>query len=268
MAIEISFISYRSRICWSFFLRNTELKKRQKKLPNDKVQVVSILFNHSQLQEYIPDMLGKTRGSKVRVDLDAKSSHKLAGFCMLFTRFIDKEVVATLSEKWLQEEMKTSIDAITCDGTFDIHGKFNPNNLVQIALNWMQIDISSIFGKVVLEYQVCIKKYTMGTGGGPGAPKNFATWQTRDESYVSQYTQCLSHLYLAVVHIWDKQFGFPFVLKMDPMPDDCMIDDIVEFGGGEENEDNLTDEVQAARYMTSLPIRNTRNCDKLPESSQ
>jgi hypothetical protein len=80
-------------------------------------------------------MLGKTRGSKVRADLDAASSHKLAGFCTLFTRFIDKEVVVTLPEKWYREEMKTSIDALTCDGIFDLHGKSNPNNLVRIALN-------------------------------------------------------------------------------------------------------------------------------------
>jgi hypothetical protein len=131
-------------------------------------------------------MLGKTRGSKVRADLDAASSRKLAGFCMLFTRFIDKEVVVTLPEKWLQEETKTSIDALTCDSTFDLHGKFNPNNLVRIVLNWTQKDVSGIFGKVVLEYQVCMKKYTMGTGGGPRAPEIFSTWQIWDETYVSQ----------------------------------------------------------------------------------
>jgi hypothetical protein len=102
---------------------------------DDKVRVAGILFNHSQLQEYIPDMLGKTRGSKVRADLDAMSSRKLAGFRTLFTRFIDKEAVVTVPEKWLWEETKTSIDALTCDGTFDLHRKFNPNNLLQIPLN-------------------------------------------------------------------------------------------------------------------------------------
>jgi hypothetical protein len=223
---------------------------------DDKVWVVGILFNRSQMQEYIPNMSGKTRGSKVRADLDAVSSRKLAGFCTLFTRFIDKEVVVTLPEKWLWEETKTSIDALTCDGTFDIYGKFNPNNLVHIALNWVQKDVSGIFAKVVLEYQVCMKKYTMGTGDGPGAPENFSTWQTWDETYVSQYTQHLSHLYLTVVHIWDKQFGFPFVSKMDPMPDDCMIDDVIDFAGGEENQHNLTEEMQAAGYTTPLPTRN------------
>jgi hypothetical protein len=59
----------------------------------------------------------------------------------------------------------------------------------------------------------------MGTGGGPGVPENFATWETQDESYVLLYTQQDANLYLAVVHIWDKLYGFPFVPRRDPMPD-------------------------------------------------
>ncbi len=39
------------------------------------------------------------------------------------------------------------------------------------------------------------------------------------------------------------------------MPDDCMIDDIVDFAGGEENEDSFPEEVQAG-YTTPLPTRN------------
>jgi hypothetical protein len=127
------------------------------------------------LQEYIPEILGKTRESNVRANLDAVSFCKLAGFCTFFTRFIDKEVVVTLPEMWLREETKTFIDALTCDGTFELHRKFNPNNLVWIALNWMQKEVSGIFEKVVLEYHVCMKKYMMGTGGGPGTPENFST---------------------------------------------------------------------------------------------
>jgi hypothetical protein len=33
-----------------------------------------------------------------------------------------------------------------------------------------------------------MKKYTMGTGGGPGESKNFATWETWDERYILLYT--------------------------------------------------------------------------------
>jgi hypothetical protein len=54
---------------------------------DDKVQVVGIVF--SELREFIPDMLGSTRGSKIRAELNAAASCKLAGFHALYTKFID-----------------------------------------------------------------------------------------------------------------------------------------------------------------------------------
>jgi hypothetical protein len=58
-----------------FLLENYGVKGETKEVTtNDKVRVIGILFNHSQLQEYIPEMLGKTRESNVRADLDAASS--------------------------------------------------------------------------------------------------------------------------------------------------------------------------------------------------
>jgi hypothetical protein len=151
----------------------------------------------------------------------------------------------------LREETKTSIEALTFDGQFELHGAFDPNNLAWIELSWMQKGVNGTFGKVVLEYQECMKRYTLGTGGSPGAPENFSTWQTQGEGYMSQNTQQACNIYLVVVHIWDKQFEFPFVPKKDPMPDNCMIDDIVDFGDGEENADNDPREVQG--FTTPLP---------------
>ncbi len=194
-------------------------------ITDNKIQVAGINFD--ELRECIPDMLGSLRRSKIRAELDAAASRKLANFCALYTKFIDKEVVVRLLDKWMLEETKNSIDGLTHQGLYDQFGIFDPNNAARIALHWTQKDVSGIFGKVVLEYQECMKKYTMGTGDGPGAPKNFATWETRDESYVSLYTQHDANLYLAVVHIWDKQYGFPFVPRRDPMPDHCMIDELL-----------------------------------------
>ena len=147
-----------------------------------KIRVAGILFNHSELLKYILDILGKMRGSQFRADLDAASARKLAGFRVLFTKFIDQEVIITLPYKWMSEETKQSIDTLTSEGQYEQYGAFHPNNTAQIALNWTQKDINGIFAKIVLEYQECMKKYTMGTGGGPGAPENFSTWETRDES--------------------------------------------------------------------------------------
>jgi hypothetical protein len=104
----------------------------------------------------------------------------------------------------MSEKTKKSIDGLTLQGLYVLFGTFVSNNAAQIAMNWTQKDVSGIFGKVVLEYQECMKKYKMGTGGGPGAPKNFATCETQAESYMSLYMQQDANLYLAVVHIWDK----------------------------------------------------------------
>jgi hypothetical protein len=46
-----------------------------------KIQVASIVF--SGLLEYISSMLGSTRGSKIRAELDAATSRKLARFCAM-----------------------------------------------------------------------------------------------------------------------------------------------------------------------------------------
>ena len=190
---------------------------------DDKIRIAGIIFCHSELREYLPDMLGQTRGSQYRADIDVASSRKLAGFRALFTKFIDHEVVIALPDKWMSENTKRSINELTREGHFEQYGSFDPNNACRIALNWTQKEVNGIFAKVVLEYQECMKRYTMGTGGGPGAPENFLTWETCDESYVSLYTQQASGLYLMVVHIWDENHGFPLVPRRDPMPDHCMI---------------------------------------------
>ncbi len=81
---------------------------------DNKIQVAGIVF--SELREYIPAMLGSLRWSKNRAELDAAASHKLAGFHVMFTKFIDKEVILTLPEKWTSEETKCIIDGPTHEG--------------------------------------------------------------------------------------------------------------------------------------------------------
>ncbi len=56
---------------------------------DNKIRVVGIVFD--ELCEYILDMLGSSRGSKIRAELDAAASRKLASFRLLYTKFIDKQ---------------------------------------------------------------------------------------------------------------------------------------------------------------------------------
>ncbi len=67
--------------------------------------------------------------------------------------------------------------------------------------------------------------YTMGTGGGPGAPENFNVWQERDPTSVVGYIQQNAFIYLSLVHIWDKKYSFPFVEVKAQLPSNAAIGD-------------------------------------------
>ncbi len=125
---------------------------------DDKIQVAGIVFK--EFPEYIPDILGTTTGSKIRAELDAAAVVKLAGFHTMFIKFINKEVIIMLPEKWTSEETKWSIHGLSHEGVYEQYRTFDPHNAAQIALNF-----NGFLGKVVLEYQECIKRYKMGTGG-------------------------------------------------------------------------------------------------------
>ena len=185
----------------------------------------------------MPDMTGRSRAGD-RSSLDASRSRRLAGLAMLHRKFIDDEVVVTIPPKWYLQSTKASINEKLGDGVFESHGNFNANNPLRMRIAWSVKDVTAIFAKVDKEYRAAMDKYTMGTGGGPGAEENFAAWQDRDETNVVTYSPGSqpSLIYLSVVHMWDKEYSFPFVTVRDSMPDNCSIDEEIDFGGG----DNLS----------------------------
>jgi hypothetical protein len=162
-----------------------------------------------------------------------------AGLQLLHANFIDKTMAVAIPPKWFEDETKEKIDEFMGEGTYNEHGGFDPNNQTRIALPWTVKETTAIFNKLDKEYHATMDKYTMGTGGGPGDDANFAAWQQRDECNVVRYTNQPAHIYLSVVHSWDKQFGFPFVSFKDPLPMECAIDSSFDVSGiGDEFDDN------------------------------
>ena len=113
-----------------------------------------------------------------------------------------------------------------------------------MVLDWTPSDVSSIFAKVLSEYNTAMEKYTKGTGGGSGSHAMFAVWdearseqhkqwKERSVGWIAQYAGQMSMLYLGVVLMWDAEFGYIFHARKDPMPDDCMIDDVHGGCGGD-----------------------------------
>lgn len=197
-------------------------EEETKKVTNDdKLRVGGILFMDHDMRDCIASMIGTARSGS-RSAIDAASGMSLAGFHTLHTRFTDREVVIELPELWTRNSTKQAIEAKRGDGAFDRLCNFNPNNLARIALPWSEADIKAM--KLLAEYQAMMDLYTKGTGGGPGAPENFADWWMRDAECVFGYIQQPCNYHLAIIHIWDKKYEFILTNEKEPMPDNCMID--------------------------------------------
>ena len=154
----------------------------------------------------------------------------------------------TIPMKWWHDDAKSNIDGFLGEGTYNEHGHFDANNQARIASLWTVRDTTAIFNKLDKEYHAAMDKYTMGTGGGPGADENYIAWQQRDEFHVVQYTYQPSNIYLTIVHTWDEQFGFPFVSVKVPLPLDCAIDAGIDFGGFQDHSTNGGDDVLSIGY--------------------
>ena len=225
---------------------------------DDKIRVAGIIFRE-EMRPFLPDMIGITRGSKVRAVLDAASGRKQFGLNRLYEQFIDPEVEIDLPTNWNTAENQQSVDEINGEGAFEQFGSFSANNLARIVLPWSQADINAIFGKVATEYNNAMEKYMKGTGGGSGSHALFGVWdearseqhkrwKERPVGWIAQYAGQMSMLYLGVVLMWDAQYGYPFCARKDPMPDECMIDD---------RDDTVNNQFITPRRLSSLSDSST-----------
>eukprot|EP00956_Cyclotella_meneghiniana_P033333 scaffold95093_cov119-Cyclotella_meneghiniana.AAC.1 len=131
--------------------------------------------------------------------------------------------------------MQEQIDEKAGEEFYNTHGRFDPNNLDRMKLPWDTKTLQAVLNAARSDYEAVMKTYVLGTGGGPGAPENFADWQNRHESYLVKYTsQQAANLYCAIIFMWDKPHGFPLKPPQGPMPPGAGIDTegaAVEGGG-------------------------------------
>ncbi len=240
---------------------------------DDKVRVAGLVITKAPLREYLLDLTGRSGGGD-RQALDASCARRNARLQLLHANFIDPRMT-TIPPKWFEAETKKKIDKFMGEGVYEEHGKLDPNNQTRISCPWTVKDTTAIFQKLDKEYHATMDKYTMGTGGGPGDDANFAAWQQRDECNVVRYTNLPSHIYLSVVHSWDKQFGFPFVSVKDPLPTECAIDSSFDFSQEDFEEDNFNnnnrsfdaDQPRTPRYSVSRP-RQTNTSASMTSSTR
>jgi hypothetical protein len=216
-------------------------KENKKVTTDDIVRVICILFMHDDMRSCIMSMVG-TAKSGTRQELDAAPAKFRAGFRLLHQRFIDKEAVAVLPRMWTQDETRSAIEEKYGPGYYDTYCIFNGNNHARIALPWTENDVRKIFGKILTEYNALMDKYTMGTGGGPGAPENYGDWWVRPAETVVGYIQQPARFYLTLLFMFDKEYKWIFTTEKDTLPQSCMIDDsdpnFNDTSGGTDSENN------------------------------
>ncbi len=186
---------------------------------DDILRLFGIMLTCEDVREFIPDLICSRRSQKGRQNLDAASTRKAAAWLLLLTKFIDEEVIIKFPVKWGHEDFIRRInERAGVDDFYSKHGAFNPNNTERMNLPWTVKLLEIVLTEGRGHYEEMMKSYTMGTGGGPGAPENFADWKERDESYILRYTdQQVAMLYLTIVFMWDKLHDFPLKPAVGPM---------------------------------------------------
>ena len=199
---------------------------------NDKVRLGLLLF-HDDIREYVPDMLSKTKAAPNgsnntdnRTNYDACSSRKKRGKQLLLNLFKDADVQVQFPSAWKASAAREFIDKKKGVGWYSENAIFNPNDKSRIELPWTSKSLDVVYAKFFKEYNASLAKWTMGTGGGPGAPENFVVWQDRDPLYFINYpNQEEAHLYLTPVYMRDKEYSFLLVDVKDELPPGCQVED-------------------------------------------
>ena len=205
---------------------------------DDILRLLGIMLTCEEVREFIPDILGKRRSMRGRHNIDSAVSRANAAWAILVPKFIDEEVVVTFPAKWKHDDFIQRInERAEVEDFYATHGTFNPNNIERMKLPWTKKLLEEVLKVGRGHYEEMMVTYTEGTGGGPGAPENFADWKERDESYILKYTpQQAAMLYLTIVFMWDKTHDFPLkpaVGKMNEGREDEQYDG--DGGGGDDD---------------------------------
>lgn len=145
--------------------------------------------------------------------------------------------MVTIPPLWLRGSTELKVNNSKGSNVFREFGMFDPNNKHhRIALPWTEKEIANIFNTVIMEYNPAMQNWMKGTGGGSGAGEDFSVWEIRDPILFVDYSNQAARIYLSVVYIWDKEYGFILVTKKETIPASAAFDDC--FMRMDDDEDN------------------------------
>ena len=103
--------------------------------------------------------------------------------------------------------------------------EMNPNDDARIAITRTYVWLKEQYFNTVKSYNIAMKKWQKGTGGGSGAPENFCDWGDRDGEMISNYASAGKGDYLAWIYMLDKDIGYAFNMINEPPPEMSVMED-------------------------------------------
>ena len=210
--------------CWYYSLQDfkvhTEEQFKEKKTDNDLPDSSDIirLFGILGMQEFRDDVVKLGKGkTTLREDVDGPLNLIDQVFYNVATHF--NEVTFEVPEPSRADRLKSW-------GT----PALDPNNVARFSVwgrdyKWLK----KLYLDTLKKYNVSMKKWKMGTGGGSGYPENYSDWNTRDDELFGMYHACASMSdVLAWIYMLDKSLGFIFNAINSPPRLDSTLQDGVD----------------------------------------
>ena len=133
----------------------------------------------------------------------------------------------------------------------------DPNDHTRIEIKREWKFFKKLFFSYLAKYNVSMKKWTKGTGGGPGADENYANWMDRNDEIFVNYCGAKDADVLAWIYMLDKKEGFPLNVRNNPPPADTVMED------GTSNASRSTQKKKAAKTRSMQAMENfTINMEK------
>ena len=200
------FLSKTEFLTWANEMYKVDVKAKEEKercTPNDIIRIFGIACS-----SFARDDITKITEAKAskRADLDGPMSYLDAIFTKCQEKFNDPSFELSIPARANQVESYTELD---------------PNSLTRINIVRSYRWIKGAYFKVLKEYSHAMSKWKMGTGGGSGAPEDFAgSWRERENlelfaNYASQAGKCD---YLAYILMYDKEVDYIIDSINDPAP--------------------------------------------------
>ncbi len=182
------------------------IEREQKATGNDALRIIGIALRNENRDDLNLLNAGKTY---FRKQVDGALSRNSSIFHRFKQQFNDTEIVLDTPDR---APMLTSYVEIN----------LNAHDHIDISRDgdWLE----DLYFSTMRDYRSAMVKWKQGTGGGSGAPENYADWNKRDDWTFAEYGGHKGDI-LSVIYMMDKDAGFPLLEIYDDAPASSTAED-------------------------------------------